>query len=157
MSSCDESFMKKIIVAVDGSKCSEYALRRAFQIAKVFKAKVIIAHVIPKMLPYGVEAAEVDTPYHDFLVGEANKVLRSSLEKAKEEGVEAEGKLLEGSPADEVISLAEREGADTIIVGSRGTAVTRAELGSVSERVVRYSPIPVLVIKCPKHFCRFPS
>ncbi|RLE49635.1 MAG: universal stress protein [Candidatus Methanomethylicota archaeon] len=156
MSSCEEGVMRKILVAVDGSKCSEYALKKALEMAKILKSKVLIAHVIPKMLPYGHEAAEADTLYHDFLVNEANKVLKTAIEKAKEVGVEAEGKLLEGSPADEVISLAEKEECDAIIVGSRGTAVTRAELGSVSERVVRYSPVPVLVIKCPKHFCRFP-
>lgn len=147
----------KILVAVDGSKCSDYALEKALALAKLLQAKLTVVHVVPKMPPYGTEVAAADTPYREFLIDQGRKVLNYALARVSELEVKAEGRLLEGSPAEEVIRLAEEECYDLVVVGSRGAGVTRAELGSVSERVVRYSPAPVLVNKCPREECKQPQ
>jgi nucleotide-binding universal stress UspA family protein len=51
-----------------------------------------------------------------------------------------------GSPGEEIVRFAERDGASAIIVGRRGSGLSRALLGSVSEHVVRNAPQPVIVI-----------
>jgi nucleotide-binding universal stress UspA family protein len=51
-----------------------------------------------------------------------------------------------GSPGEEIVRCAERDGASTIVVGRRGAGLSRAVLGSVSEHVVRNAKQPVVVI-----------
>lgn len=62
--------------------------------------------------------------------------------------VDVETRIELGSPADRIVGVAEEAGADHIVVGSHGrSGVSRILLGSVAERIVRTSPVPVTVIR----------
>lgn len=62
--------------------------------------------------------------------------------------VNVETVLLEGHPADELIRFAEEEKMDIIVMGMIGrTGLDRLILGSVAEKVIRHSKVPVMVIK----------
>ena len=62
--------------------------------------------------------------------------------------MEVECKVLKGNPADKIITFAEDNDMDMIIVGSLGKGgYERFVLGSVSEKIVRHSKIPVLVVR----------
>lgn len=64
------------------------------------------------------------------------------------EGVEIETTLVEGSPAKEIVRYAEEQSCDVIVMGTHGrSGVDRLLLGSVAERVVRSSTVPVLTIR----------
>ncbi len=75
-------------------------------------------------------------------------LLNKAVERAKSQGVNAEGLLEVGTDAAEtIINVANNLNVDLIVVGSRGLkGLTRFLLGSVSEKVVRYANRPVLVV-----------
>lgn len=72
----------------------------------------------------------------------------SYMEKAaKDTGLQVESVLLEGHPAEEIVNFAEKNGMDLIIIGSLGKSkVERFLIGSISEKVIRNSKVPVLVV-----------
>ena len=87
-----------------------------------------------------VEAAEL-------LLKEGKEALKQVEELAQEKGVAFESLVIEGNPGSEIISYAESAGMDIIILGAVGrTGLDKFLLGSVAEKVVRNSKIPVLTI-----------
>jgi nucleotide-binding universal stress UspA family protein len=72
-------------------------------------------------------------------------------EKAEEGGVEVEANIIEGHPADEIIKYSEKNSISLIVLGTLGkSGLDRFLLGSVAEKVVRNSKIPVLVVRGKK-------
>jgi nucleotide-binding universal stress UspA family protein len=75
------------------------------------------------------------------------KQLAKSLEAHRAEGVTLEGKLVAGAPVEAVLEVAKDVGAEYIVIGTHGrTGVARFVIGSVAERLVRLSTVPVLVV-----------
>ena len=67
---------------------------------------------------------------------------------AKREGVHTERWIVEGHPAEEILRIAEEQSVDLIIMGTLGSSgITRFLLGSVADKVIRTSRIPVLTVK----------
>ena len=87
----------------------------------------------------------------------ANEMMEAFFEKVKKANPdqisiqEATPLLVVGTPVSRIIEIAEKRQANMIIVGSHGrTGLSRALIGSKAERLVRLSPIPVIVIKSSK-------
>jgi nucleotide-binding universal stress UspA family protein len=78
-----------------------------------------------------------------------NELLEEGVKRVEESGGRVTGThLVEGRAADEILDLAERIGADLVVIGSRGFgAVGRIALGSVSEAVIHHSRCPVLLLR----------
>jgi nucleotide-binding universal stress UspA family protein len=79
----------------------------------------------------------------------AREVLEAEVEKVRSAGATvAQGHLIEGRVAPEIVALAEEIGAGLIVMGSRGQGgIRRALMGSVSDSVVRHAHCPVLVVR----------
>lgn len=78
----------------------------------------------------------------------AGEVLARALAVAKREGIEARSELVRGQPAQSVVTAAERDGADLVVVGSRGMGkVRRLRLGAVAEQVAHGAPCDVLIVR----------
>ncbi len=72
----------------------------------------------------------------------------SSVRRLVPEGVPLETTTVDGSPAREIVDYATDQGCDLIVMGTHGrSGVDRLLLGSVAERVVRRSPVPVLTVR----------
>jgi nucleotide-binding universal stress UspA family protein len=130
-----------LLFATDFSAASEQAREVAFALAKTFDADLTVLHVLEPP-PY---------PYPLWLAESARAVVAAELDRVTDAlrhgGVRAERLLLEGSPAAEIIATAEEHGLDWIVLGTHGRrAITRLLMGSVSERVVRLSRVPVLTV-----------
>ncbi|GAL64733.1 universal stress protein [Algibacter lectus] len=140
--------MKKIIVPVDFSEHSEYALKTAAKLAKKHDAEVLALH----MLEMSTEALSVS----DELLGQkavffmklAEKKFNDFLDKDYLEGVKITPIIKHLKVFSEVNDVAKQHDADIIVMGSHGAnGFEEMFIGSNTERVVRSSEIPVLVVK----------
>lgn len=145
-------FYKRIFVAVDGSRESDFAFEKAMSIAKRNKEATLTAiHVLDKSYRMGV--AEVADPH--FLletVAQSERLIEYYTEKARAFGVPCDIQLKEGSPAGtllrEVKGLKEH---DLVICGSSNLGrITRLLFGSVSNTLVNEAGCDVLVVRTPE-------
>lgn len=132
-----------ILVAIDGSPDAEAALRHAAELARDQNARLTLLSVAPAPISTaGVGGAAPPDPLDLH-----SQMLREALASVPADaGVTT---LLErGDPADAILATAERDGHDLIVLGSHGhNRLHRALLGSVSEKVLKTSGIPVLLMR----------
>jgi len=147
-----------IVVGVDGSPASQAALRWAAEEARLRGARLVVVHAWTYVPPAPIgQPGMIPMPAGDLagqLEAERNAA-EAELEAAIGEAfpgqpqVEVETRLVEGDPAEALGS--EAEGADLIVVGSRGrTGLASALLGSVSRHVVHHAGCPVVVVKAAR-------
>jgi nucleotide-binding universal stress UspA family protein len=76
-----------------------------------------------------------------------NDALKSMGDMAQKAGVPFEAKVVEGQPATEIMKMAETSNADLIVMGRLGrTGISKFLMGSVAEKVIRHSRVPVLMV-----------
>jgi len=141
---------KSIVVAVDGSKESDRAVEVAVELAEKLGSKVTFIHVVsvPEFGETKIVDGKIEKKIHDALVDAGEKILTKATEVSQAKGVSASERLVVGYPANAIETEAGKLGADLIVMGSKGTAgVRRMLIGSTAEKVIRWSSIPVLVIK----------
>ena len=145
--------VKKILVALDGSKASNNALSFALKLADNLSANVELLTVVPPVfLPsYSIYVLKSDA------ISECAKNLeisfRGVLSKAQEEArgshpkTNVSTRFEKGEPSEKIVEVANQGGFELIIIGSRGLGGIVSALGSVSSRVVDKSNCPVLIVK----------
>ena len=140
---------KRIVVPLDGSPLAEQALPHAVSQAAQFGADLVLLKVLAPLhdvvfsAPAAVLAAEKMSAQlaHDYLEEVAAGIL--------EQGVAVQVATVEGEPYVEIIRYAEAQGADMIVLSTRGqSGFSRWLLGSVADRVVRGATVPVLLVQC---------
>ncbi|NVK52770.1 MAG: universal stress protein [Flavobacteriaceae bacterium] len=140
--------MKKIIVPVDFSEHSEYALKAAASIAKKHQAEILVLH----MLEIGAASISESTLQQQettlFYLKLAEKNFKNFLKKPYLEAVKVTPIVKHYIAFKEVNNVAEEYNADLIVMGSHGASgMKELFLGSNTEKVVRNSNVPVLVVK----------
>lgn len=138
--------IKTILHPTDFSKPSEYALRFACALARDYKARLLLLHVVEPPVYYGELGMTVPLPadFHESL----HKRLEHLV--AADAGVPVETVLIEGGAAKEILRVAEEQHCSLIVLGTHGrTGLSRVLLGSVAEDVIRHSRVPVLTLKTP--------
>lgn len=145
---------KNILIATDGSKPSEHAAKAGVDLAKLTGGTVTAVYVVDKgRILENIEADGVELA-KDVMDGtrlglqkEGQMAMRYVEELAKASGVSIETKVLVGNPAETILKSAEENHMDAIVIGSIGrTGLSKFLLGSVAEKVVRNSKIPVVLI-----------
>jgi nucleotide-binding universal stress UspA family protein len=135
---------RTILCGIDGSDDGRLALRAAAQLSAQLDARLVVAHVVPVPVqsPRLGPAAMVPT---DAELEAGKRLLAHVLE---EEGLSwVEQRADYGFPADRLAYLADEEGAELIVVGSRGRGPFKAAfLGSVSTDLIGVARCPVLVV-----------
>jgi|ERR1041385_4209453 nucleotide-binding universal stress UspA family protein len=141
--------IKKILFATDFSELSAAAVEYAETIAENFASVIYVAHVVDS-----VPAIHVEYPPPSYaLVSQAVRTkAMKSLENFVAKNFRSYNKLkfdiLEGHPDQELVLLAQDEGIDLIIMATHGrTGLAHLVMGSIAEKVVRHSPIAVLLVK----------
>jgi nucleotide-binding universal stress UspA family protein len=144
---------ERILVAIDGSPCSDRALEEATTLATAAKAHLRILHVVDLALPFTswemvcVDASHVINAVRDG----AARMLREAASRARSVGLHVDTQLMEvggGRISDRITAAASEFKADIIIVGSHGrSGLSRVIMGSVSDALVRTAPVPVLVVR----------
>jgi nucleotide-binding universal stress UspA family protein len=150
---------KKILVAIDGSDQSKKALHYALVLSEKFSSELIILTVYHKrLLPMiSTEDVEVETidsdlqeKYWESIKEYHANILRSAEQITKRDwpSVKYVALLAEGRPSTEIISAAQRNEVDLIVLGSRGIhGATGWILGSTSKSVVDHCNKPVFIVK----------
>jgi nucleotide-binding universal stress UspA family protein len=142
---------QKILVATDGSRYSMAAASEAIHIAKRCGAELLVISVVPSETasPFDIVHTEMQhemIAQKEFHEGEKN--VNDLLVIAGQEGVKAEGFVVEGRPYEAIVEHAREKGVDLIVMGSHGkTGLERLLMGSVTERVVGHADCAVLIVK----------
>jgi len=145
---------RNILVPTDFSEPAGAALEYARELARKFGGRLHLLHVVPApyLYPWGSET--VTMPLEQILA-ESEDAARQQLDRlAKEVGAESlsvtTGTSV-GSPADAILEYADSGDIDLIVMGTQGRGVVgHLLIGSVAERVVRRSKVPVLTVHGPK-------
>jgi nucleotide-binding universal stress UspA family protein len=147
-------FPTKILLAVDGSRVTEVATRKAVDLAESTGSELHLVYVgqLPNFLMKDPDILGFDCKLYDEIEQESQEVLRKLTWQVKVAGGTVTGAHLRmGSVAEEIIGLAEQLGADLIVTGSRGhTGVRRTIEGSISDLVVRHAHCPVMTVRTEK-------
>lgn len=134
--------LRKILVPVDFSECSGKALQYAIPLAKQFGAELTLVHV--QHYPYEVVEAAM---FHEAALRAEQNELDSLLQKLGKI-VPSRSVFRMGKAADEIVEVARETGADLIVLSTHGrSGLAHVLLGSTAERVVRYAPCPVLIVR----------
>ena len=140
--------MKKILVPVDFSEHSEYALETASAFAKAHNAEIILLHMLglsDSILTKDESEGVAQAVFHMKLAEKQFKVLS---DKPYMKGITVTEEVQNYKVFQDVNELASQHNVDLIVMGSHGVKGLREEfVGSNTEKVVRSSTIPVLVVK----------
>lgn len=143
----------KMLLATDGSAYSRLALEKAVDLATVTGSEVLVL-VVSQLVNLGSVGPMVYAPESGFEVPtkeESEAILQEASEFLAARNIPHRTTRRIGQPAEAILSVAEDEHVDLIVMGSHGrTGLQRFLLGSVSNQVVSHSPVSVLVARAPK-------
>lgn len=144
--------LRRILVPIDFSACSQKALEYAIPFAKQFGASLVLLHVVPVDHPVGEFGALDFSTLEAEMRRNAEKQMTALLQDNLQGQVSAESFVRLGRPAYEIVSAAKELEIDLIIMSTHGrTGLKHVFLGSTTESVVRYSPCPMLTVRERQH------
>lgn len=140
-----------LLVPLDGSNFGDEAMTYALSLAQKYASQITLLHVTSQQweaeMSAEVPQAEALTEQTETNIMAAN--LKAKKDKLAADGYKVEALIMKGQPiSDVILKAAETENADTIIITTHGLTGWRRHLfGSVAEKVISQSQIPVLVIR----------
>jgi nucleotide-binding universal stress UspA family protein len=139
---------ERILVPTDGSAGVERAIEQAAELAVAHGSEV---HAVYVLNTANFASLPMETSWEgvsDMLREDGEEALERVQRIVDGYGVPVHTHLIEGSPSREVVDFALEENCDLIVMGTHGRGgIDRLLLGSVAERVVRSSPVPVLTVR----------
>jgi nucleotide-binding universal stress UspA family protein len=153
--------MKKVLIAVDDTKGSKAAVLTCSNTCKCIRPDTVLLLYVERfegrsLMDASLGVAEMSTlkevlegtEYKEKLDAKAEAILDFYKKNLEENGVTGIKPIVKyGHPADEILETAKQEGADLIIVGSRGKRTSHLFMGSVSREVANNAEVPVLLVK----------
>ncbi|UVE49718.1 universal stress protein [Haloferax larsenii] len=135
-----------ILVPTDGSKAAERAIEHALDIAETYGATLHALYVVDTSIYTSLDAgADVVI---DALEREGDVATKHILDAAEDAGVDADAEVTTGTAYRSIRDYIESHDIDLVVMGTHGrTGLSHYLLGSVTERVVRTSPVPVLTVR----------
>jgi nucleotide-binding universal stress UspA family protein len=134
-----------ILVAYDGSDHSQKALDLAVKIAGCSAGKLKVLFAFDKVPT--IFGDDETAHFIERAMSKGRDVLGAATAQLREAGVEFSTAIVEGPAAEAILRIAQAEGCDLIIMGSRGRGMVQGLLlGSVSYRVLHHAQIPVLIV-----------
>ena len=141
---------KRILIALDGSTMAEKALSTALVLAEQFESELFLFRVVmPLPISYragAASAAAIELAERDAVL-EAADYLDDLAAGIQEKGFGVRVATRLGNPSKAIVEFAEQNQIDMLVMCTRGqTGLARWLLGSVTDHVVRSSPVPVVVV-----------
>jgi len=140
---------KKILFPVDLSESSTKIAPYALMVANTFKAEIHLLFVARELNYFtGVYVPPVSVSgFQKEIIEGAEKRLDEFLDQHFKESSDAVGTVVSGDASSQIIKYAEANGIDLIIIGTHGRkGLNEVIFGSVSDRVVKTAPVPVMVV-----------
>ncbi|MCV2371345.1 universal stress protein [Roseateles oligotrophus] len=142
--------MLKLLIAVDGSEHAKHAIAAVGRLAAATtELRVTLLNVSPSPSFYGEMTPRAFDQLETAIYHEQKRVLEEAQVLAKAAGLTVLASVRTvGVVASEIVRVAEQEDIDQIVIGTHGRGVMgNFFLGSVAQRVVHISPLPVLLVK----------
>ena len=147
--------VKKMAFSTDFSENADQAFELAFDLAKKYRARLFLIHVVPPLV--------FPSPtMEEFISEQANyqfieQVIQRSMEQMESRYVQRMGdyndvqvRVLSGHPASELLNFIDQEQLDLVVMGTHGfTGLAHFFLGSTAEKVVRRAKCSVLTVRAP--------
>lgn len=141
--------IKNILCAVDFSEMSPKVAEYAQHLAKSLQASVKVLYVAPSLSQYvgfHVPPASIENFVGEIVTG-AEKSMETFVQE-NFEAIPAEGDVVSGYAAEEILDYAQEKDMDMIVMGTHGRkGIDRVLFGSVAEKVVKSAEMPVLTIR----------
>lgn len=150
MSLSKNMVFSRMLIAVDGSPCSENAAKKGIELATTLQIPLALFSVIDRsqeIIPTDLEVKPIQTG--TFLEEQARKNIRDITQKYVPRSMEGNihQVLTEGLPREEILRKLKDWNADILIVGTHGRkGLAHFLLGSTAEYLVRHAKVPVLVV-----------
>jgi len=141
--------IKKILIATDGSEYTKEAVSQGLHLAKVLGADVTALYVIDQtsFVSFPIDSSIVSV--YSLLENEGKRAVEEVKKEGEQLGVTVTTVVAEGSPTRKIVEMAAN--MDLVVIGTLGrSALSKLFMGSVAERVTRYAPCPVLVVRAKK-------
>lgn len=135
-----------ILLPTDGSAGFERVIDHAGEVARVHGAQIHALYVID---PTSLTGLPTETPWHGIhgVLEEEGETALEQVDRRLDDDVEVETAAVEGTPSREIVRYASEQSVDAVVMGTHGRGgIDRLLLGSVAERVVRASPVPVITV-----------
>lgn len=137
---------KTILLGVDGSGHALKAAHVAGNLARCMQAEIWVVVSFDPIPTYLGE--ELTQEVNAARLEHAEQILKPALEAIGKTGTSVKHQILEGPPAEAILSVAEESGVDLIIMGTRGLGrLSGLALGSQSQKVVTHASCPVLIAR----------
>jgi nucleotide-binding universal stress UspA family protein len=139
---------KNLLVGADNSSTALRAVQAAVELAKTFGATL---HIVTAYKPESVRLPDMPDEFrYANYVPPADALLNELTSLAKRANVEAQVHAATGEPAEAIVRVATRVGADLIIVGNKGMRGARRVLGSVPNSIAHHAECSVLIVDTTK-------
>ena len=140
---------KRIVVPLDGSPLAEQALPHAVAHAERFGAELVLLKVLEPLPEVTYSSPAAVNTAEEMSAQIARDYLEGLAAGLWEQGIQVQVVTLEGKPSVQILSYAEEEHADLMVMSTQGqSGFSRWMLGSVADRVVRGATVPVLLVRC---------
>jgi nucleotide-binding universal stress UspA family protein len=145
------AMFRHVLHPTDFSRASGKAFDMALGLARASRAALTVVHVLTPVVPVAGEGFVLPATYEQIETSAraaAQKQLDRLVAKAKAAGARATGRLLTGTPHDQIVRAAKSRRADLVVIGTHGrTGLARFFVGSVAARVAALAPCPVLTVR----------
>ncbi len=149
---------RKILIAADGSEHVKKAIAHAIELAKLYGAELHAIYVIDLKTEYsrslrtdrsgGGLRRILNQGLPDMYKKEGEAAIQYIEDSARKEGLSIQKWVMAGHPAEQILKLSEDQLFDLIVMGTLGrSGIEKFLVGSVAEKVIRNSRIPVLTVR----------
>ena len=142
----DMAIYRRILIPTDGSRNAQAAVVRGVELAKMLGAEVTIMSIIDVQAVVSVQQGLGLPDVYGYQQKSAEAAAEAALKAAERAGVQARAVVRRGSPALDIIEASKDH--DLVLMATRGlTGARHLLLGSVAEKVIRFSACPVMIIR----------
>ena len=139
---------KKILIPLDGSQLAEAAIHHVKALIEPETEVALLRVALYPTYDYVFSSPAVAATLSEEIEDESEKYLREIQARLQAEGLKTSIAVTGGPVADAILDYADAIGADLIAMSTHGrSGVARWLIGSVADRVVRGSPVPVLLVR----------